>query len=447
MTDRLSYRNAQGKLVTVALAVNAVHIGRDSSCELRVADILLSGVHCRVVRREAGWRLEDLGSANRTFVNDNEAPLGKDESHALRDRDIIRCGGLWIQFRSAAAELPVEALEVEMEPDPPLAGPDPGALQADLTATRQMLRMAEARIEEQRSELATLRSRAQAAQERVASLETIGDRLAVFSRQVTEKEQQQTQLQARVRTLEESAAIASKEASAARAEGKHLLEQLKRGREQLESSETSLARALKSFAELNEELQSLRLLGQEKDKRLELLASAPSTQAIELHALHEKTQQQAARLRALETERDAQRHAQQQSRLALEQLEAENRALRQEIDQLQRLTLASRPGDGASVAELTKKTGQLASQLDDTKQALAEQRQVFTSLYESLETVILELGERMFALKKGYLRQTESLADRETVKLSVANIDRMMDEIQNAQGQLRALQRLLNSES
>jgi chromosome segregation ATPase len=266
----------------------------------------------------------------------------------------------------------------------------------------------------------------------------------VVGRQGAEKEQQLTLLQARIRTMEESGAIASKEASIARVEGTRLLEQLKSCRGQLASSESNLANALTSISEMKEEIQSLRQIGQEKDRRLELLASAPSTQAVELHALQERTQQQAARLRTLEVERDAQRHAQQQSRLALEQLEAENRALRQQIEQLQRLTLASRPDDGSTVSELTRKSGLLASQLDDTRQALAEQRQVFTSLYESLETVILELGERMFALKKGYMRQSESIADREAVNTSVANIDRMMDEIQNAQGQLRGLHRLLN---
>lgn len=304
MTDRLIYRHAQGRLVAVALSGNVVHIGRDSRCQLRVADILLSGVHCRVVRRDAVWLLEDLGSANHTFVNDSESALRQDESYSLRDCDVIRCGGLWIQFRSAVSEPPVEAIVVEMKPAPPQVEPDSGTLQADLKATRQRLQAAETCVEEQRSELAALRRDAQAAHKRLASLETLVDWLAVIGRQGAEKEQPLTLLQARIRAMEESGAIASKDASIVRVEGTRLLEQIKSCRGQLASSEGNLAKAPTSISEMKAEIQSLRQIGQEKDKRLELLASAPSTQAVELHVLQERTQQQAARLRTLEVERD-----------------------------------------------------------------------------------------------------------------------------------------------
>lgn len=97
MAPKLIYRTAQGQLATLPLLDKRIHIGRDSSCELRFLDVLLTSVHCCVFRQGTEFVVEDLRSANHTFINDSDAAI---DSHELRDRDLIRCGAQWILFRN-----------------------------------------------------------------------------------------------------------------------------------------------------------------------------------------------------------------------------------------------------------------------------------------------------------------------------------------------------------
>lgn len=73
--------------------VESVTIGRDEDCEMQVFDTLVSRRHCRIVREANGFRIEDLQSANGTFVN-----LKRVETAPIFHRDLISCGAVRLRI-------------------------------------------------------------------------------------------------------------------------------------------------------------------------------------------------------------------------------------------------------------------------------------------------------------------------------------------------------------
>jgi pSer/pThr/pTyr-binding forkhead associated (FHA) protein len=51
------------------LATNTV-VGRGAECDLRLDDTYVSQEHARIFAKEGSWYVEDLGSTNGTFVNE-----------------------------------------------------------------------------------------------------------------------------------------------------------------------------------------------------------------------------------------------------------------------------------------------------------------------------------------------------------------------------------------
>jgi pSer/pThr/pTyr-binding forkhead associated (FHA) protein len=73
-------------------------IGRGADCQLQIADERISTRHCRISRRADAWWIEDLGSTNRTFVNDGPVP---DQPHRLHHGDTVRLGAREAQLFEA----------------------------------------------------------------------------------------------------------------------------------------------------------------------------------------------------------------------------------------------------------------------------------------------------------------------------------------------------------
>ena len=67
---------------------NAATLGRGPGNAIMLQDPLVSQAHARLVHRQDGWWLEDLGSTNGTFVN-GKAIAGLTR---LSSGDIIGCG-------------------------------------------------------------------------------------------------------------------------------------------------------------------------------------------------------------------------------------------------------------------------------------------------------------------------------------------------------------------
>jgi pSer/pThr/pTyr-binding forkhead associated (FHA) protein len=73
----------------------SVVVGRDPACEVRLEDTYASQQHARVFAKQDSWYVEDLGSTNGTFVNDQKlaAPA------LVQPGDRIRVGTTVLELR------------------------------------------------------------------------------------------------------------------------------------------------------------------------------------------------------------------------------------------------------------------------------------------------------------------------------------------------------------
>jgi hypothetical protein len=90
---RVLWRDAQGNEGSVELSAVEVQIGRAVDCAIRTDDAMVSRHHARIYWAGHEYVLEDLGSANGVFYQEQRV-----SRHSFKHGDAARCGSLWLRF-------------------------------------------------------------------------------------------------------------------------------------------------------------------------------------------------------------------------------------------------------------------------------------------------------------------------------------------------------------
>src|SRR5262245_21883546 len=112
MGAKLLYRDGQGRDFSADLQEAGSFIGRAVECAVRTDDAMVSRRNCKISHQAGRWYVEDLGSANGTYITTGSAAERRVQREGLAHGDIIRCGSLQVRFVEVA--------------DPPQPGPDAG---------------------------------------------------------------------------------------------------------------------------------------------------------------------------------------------------------------------------------------------------------------------------------------------------------------------------------
>jgi pSer/pThr/pTyr-binding forkhead associated (FHA) protein len=118
----LLVRAPQGATKEVEILRTPFAIGRKTDNDLCVEDVAVSGHHARIDQVQEVLFLEDLGSTNGTFINDQ-----KIDRRQLHDADTIRVGAHCLTFRGNQL-MPATSLPVDSRlTDSTIVVPDPYA--------------------------------------------------------------------------------------------------------------------------------------------------------------------------------------------------------------------------------------------------------------------------------------------------------------------------------
>ena len=119
MAAKLLYRDAQGRDAAVDLTEVGAFLGRAVECIVRTDDAMVSRRNCKISVQGGRWSVEDLNSANGTFINERRI-----QRDPLSHGDVIRCGSLQVRFVEIPEASTGGGMRPSMPPQPP-AGQQP----------------------------------------------------------------------------------------------------------------------------------------------------------------------------------------------------------------------------------------------------------------------------------------------------------------------------------
>jgi len=121
---KVLWRDAQGIEGAIELGAGEIKIGRAMDCAIRTDDAMVSRHHARLLWGGGGYVLEDLGSANGVYYQEQRV-----QSHMFKHGDAVRCGSLWLRYIDTA-QLGQPAPDAPPAPQPMMQHPGAGAVGA-----------------------------------------------------------------------------------------------------------------------------------------------------------------------------------------------------------------------------------------------------------------------------------------------------------------------------
>jgi pSer/pThr/pTyr-binding forkhead associated (FHA) protein len=115
----------------IPLAGARTVIGRRPTCDIRIENLAVSGVHACIVNSNGDAFVEDMGSTNGTLVNGKPV-----SSHRLQHNDVIGIGRYQLRYVAGAASSAADAditttIVIQPSPEPlPTVTPDADAVPA-----------------------------------------------------------------------------------------------------------------------------------------------------------------------------------------------------------------------------------------------------------------------------------------------------------------------------
>ncbi|MFV0632981.1 FHA domain-containing protein [Demequina sp.] len=83
------------KGTTIPLGTAPIMVGRSPTCTLVIDDDYCSAKHCRIFPEDGGWKVEDLGSTNGTFLDNQRV----DDPMPFKRGDKLRLGATTVELR------------------------------------------------------------------------------------------------------------------------------------------------------------------------------------------------------------------------------------------------------------------------------------------------------------------------------------------------------------
>lgn len=117
MGAKLLYRDAQGRDAAADIPEVGGFLGRAVECLVRTDDAMVSRRNCKISPSSGRWMVEDLGSANGTYITTGANPERRIQRDYLTHGDIIRCGSLQVRFVEVA-DAPAQPVRQSMSQAP-----------------------------------------------------------------------------------------------------------------------------------------------------------------------------------------------------------------------------------------------------------------------------------------------------------------------------------------